>query len=109
MIAGNPWDDINPEVEEDVEEHFEDLYERDEEFRKAWDARRLQRELGDRLLQRRLELGYSQRELAEKVGTSQNRIYLIESGEANPTLDTLGRLAEILDARLTVDLTASAS
>lgn len=102
-------DDINPEVEEDVEEHFEELYERDEEFRKAWDSRRLPRELGDRLLQRRLELGYSQRELAEKVGTSQNRIYLIESGEANPTLDTLGRLAEILDARLTVDLTASAS
>lgn len=109
MIAGNPWDDINPEVEGDVEEHFEDLYERDEEFRRAWDSRRLQRELGDRLLQRRLELGYSQRELAEKVGTSQNRIYLIESGEANPTLDTLGRLAEILEARLTVDLTASAS
>lgn len=102
-------DKINPEVEEDVEEHFEGLYERDEEFRRAWDSRRLPRELGDRLLQRRLELGYSQRELAEKVGTSQNRIYLIESGEANPTLATLGRLAEILDARLTVDLTASAS
>lgn len=100
---------INPEVEEDVEEHFEDLYEQDEEFRQAWDSRRLQRELGETLLQRRLQLGYSQRELAEKVGTSQNRIYLIESGEANPTLDTLGRLAEILDARLTVDLTASAS
>jgi ribosome-binding protein aMBF1 (putative translation factor) len=109
MSAANPWDSINPEVEEEVEEHFEELYERDEEFRKAWNSRRLQRELGDRLLERRLELGYSQRELAEKVGTSQNRIYLIESGEANPTLDTLGKLAEILDARLTVDLTASAS
>lgn len=109
MVAGNPGDEINPKVEEDVEQHFEELYERDEKFREAWDSRRLPRELGDRLLQRRLELGYSQRELAEKVGTSQNRIYLIERGEANPTLDTLGRLAEILDARLTVNLTASAS
>lgn len=97
-------DDINPEVEDDTEEHFEKLYERDEGFRNVWDSRRLQRELGDRLLERRLALGYSQRELAEKTGTSQNRIYLIESGEANPTLDTLERLAEVLGVRLSVDL-----
>lgn len=97
-------DDINPEVEEDVESHFEDLYERDEEFRQEWEARRLTRELGETLLQRRIELGYSQRELAEKISTSQNRIYLIENGEANPTLDTLERLAVVLGVRLTVDL-----
>lgn len=97
-------DDINPEVEEDVESHFKDLYERDEEFRQEWEARRLTRELGETLLQRRIELGYSQRELAEKISTSQNRIYLIENGEANPTLDTLERLAVVLGVRLTVDL-----
>lgn len=103
MVAGNR-DDINPEVEEDVEEHFQDLYQRDEEFRQVWEARSLSRELGETLLQRRIELGYSQRELAEKIGTSQNRIYLIETGEANPTLDTLERLAVVLGVRLTVDL-----
>lgn len=95
---------VNPEVEEDAEEHFEDLYERDAEFRAAWEERKVQRELGDRVLQRRLELGISQRELARRTGTSQNRIYLIETGEANPTLTTLERLAVVLGAELRVEL-----
>jgi len=34
--------------------------------------------------------------------TSRNRIYLIESGDANPTLDTLGRLAAMLDVAVEI-------
>lgn len=102
-------DAINPEVEEDAEEHFEELYGRDGEFHAAWEARRLQRELGERVLEGRLALGISQRELARRIGTSQNRIYLIETGEANPTLTTLERLAEVLGAELRVELDQSAA
>lgn len=87
---------INPEVEEDGEAHFEELEARDPEFRRLWEESRPRRELGRRILERRLDLGLSQKALAEKVGTSQNRIYLIEAGEANPTLDTLEHLASAL-------------
>jgi DNA-binding XRE family transcriptional regulator len=37
---------------------------------------------------------WSQAELAEKVGTSQPRIAAIENADTNPTLSTLGRLAD---------------
>lgn len=100
--------EVNPEVEEDTEAHFEELYERDAEFRAVWDARAIQRELGDRVLERRLALGISQRELAGRVGTSQNRIHLVETGDANPTLRTLERLAAVLGTELHVELTAPA-
>ena len=90
------YEGIDPEVEEDGEAYFEALYGRDPEFRREWDANRGRRELGMLVLERRLDLGLSQRALAEKIGTSQNRVYLIENGEANPTLDTLARLADVL-------------
>lgn len=70
-------DRIDPEVEEDVEAHFERMECEDPEFRRLWEEGRARRELGSRLLGRRLEMGLSQQQLARKVGTSQNRIYLI--------------------------------
>lgn len=93
---------IDPAVEEDGAAHLEELLESDEEFRRVWEANRAKRELGMLILEKRLDLGLSQRELAERVGTSQNRIYLMESGEANPTLDTLQRLASVLGFTLEI-------
>ncbi len=93
---------INPEVEEDGGNHLEEMLDRDEGFRRVWEANRGRRELGMSVLEKRLELGLSQRELAGRIGTSQNRIYLIENGEANPTLDTLQRLAEVLGLALEI-------
>jgi len=93
---------INPEVEEDGEAHLEEMIDRDEGFRRVWEANRSRRELRIIVLERRLELGLSQRELAGRIGTSQNRIYPIENGEANPTLDTLQRLADVLGLALEI-------
>ena len=93
---------LNPEVEEDGEAHLAEMLDRDEGFRRVWEANRSRRELGMLVLERRLELGLSQRELAGRIGTSQNRIYLMENGEANPTLDTLQRLAEVLGLALEI-------
>lgn len=45
----------------------------------------------------------TQRELAERVGTSQPAIAKLEQGDANPTIDTLARCAEA--AGLAVQLT----
>ncbi len=100
---------INPEVEEAGEAHLRQVLRRDDEFRRVWEANRARRELGMLVLEKRLELGISQRELAERVGTSQNRIYLMENGEANPTLDTLQRLAAVLGFALEIRATELAA
>jgi ribosome-binding protein aMBF1 (putative translation factor) len=54
--------------------------------------------------------GLSQRELAERVGTTQSAIARLESGHISPSLPTLDKVADALDAELSVslvDLTAS--
>lgn len=97
------YDAEGPEgVEEDVSAHLEETLEKDEDFRREWERNRGRRELGLHLLAKRLDRGLSQREVAQRVGTSQNRIYLLEKGEANPTLDTLQKLSEVLEFDLEI-------
>lgn len=55
----------------------------------------------------REERGISQRELAERVGTTQSAIARLEAGNVSPSLPTLDRIAEALDAELTVTFTHS--
>ena len=54
--------------------------------------------------ERRQELGLSQRELAELVGTTQSAIARLERGGRPPRIDTLLRIADALDCDLTVEL-----
>ena len=60
--------------------------------------------LADDILALRLAKGWSQADLAEKVGTRQANISRIENGLANPTLKFLLKLAEALDTELIVRL-----
>jgi transcriptional regulator with XRE-family HTH domain len=61
-------------------------------------------DLANKILELRLERGWSQSELAKRVGTRQSNISRIESGLANPTLKFLQRLAKALDADISVQL-----
>jgi DNA-binding XRE family transcriptional regulator len=54
--------------------------------------------------QRRQELGLSQRELAELVGTTQSSIARLERGGRPPRIDTLLRIADALECDLSVEL-----
>ena len=54
--------------------------------------------------ERRQELGLSQRELAELVGTTQSAIARLERGGRPPRIDTLLNIAEALDCDLLVEL-----
>ena len=49
--------------------------------------------------------GLSQRQLAELVGTTQSAIARLEGGRISPSLPTLDRIANALDAELTVTFT----
>jgi len=49
--------------------------------------------------------GLTQRELAERFGTTQSAIARLEAGNVSPSLPTLDRMAHALDAELTVTFT----
>ncbi|NJM43006.1 MAG: helix-turn-helix transcriptional regulator [Brachymonas sp.] len=66
---------------------------REEEIGRALAVR-----LGDRLALRRHERGWTQAELAEKLGVETETISRFERGHAMPSLKRLASLAEILDA-----------
>jgi predicted transcriptional regulator len=54
--------------------------------------------------ERRQQIGLSQRELAELVGTTQSAIARLERGGRPPRIDTLLRIADALDCDLAVEL-----
>jgi DNA-binding XRE family transcriptional regulator len=61
-------------------------------------------QIADGVIERRKELGLSQAELAELVGTTQSAIARLESGGRPPRIDTLLRIANALDCELLVEL-----
>ena len=61
-------------------------------------------QIADDVADRRLEQGMSQKELAEKCGTTQSAIARLEAGGRPPRIDTLLRIAEALDCELIVQL-----
>ena len=52
------------------------------------------------LYKMRMEMGFSQRELAVRAGVSRNTIMQIENGDCTPNLDTLKKLCAALDVDL---------
>ena len=56
--------------------------------------------LGERIKTLRTEHGWSQGELADKVGTDARQISRYENSRITPSVDVLGRIAEALDVSL---------
>ena len=56
------------------------------------------------LIEKRLQKGMTQTDLAKKIGTKQSAISRLESGTYNPTLDFLKKVADALDMNLKVTL-----
>ncbi|MHB8231897.1 MAG: helix-turn-helix domain-containing protein [bacterium] len=52
----------------------------------------------------RTEQGLTQKELADKIGTRQSNISRLESGEYNPSLEFLKKVAKGLNKELVVSL-----
>ena len=70
----------------------------------AYEQARLRFELAEAVRARREELGWSQRQLAERAGMTQPGIARFEAGGTTPTLPLLERLAAALSLTLTVSL-----
>jgi len=67
------------------------------EYQKVVDELRLVFAFGDAVLSARLDRGWSQAELARRSGTKQANISRIEAGLANPTLNLVHRLCQVLE------------
>jgi len=62
-------------------------------------------ELINAIIEARKKKGFTQTQLAAKIGTKQAVISRLEIGQANPTLDFLKRLAGALNSKLEIHLT----
>nr|WP_167532255.1 MULTISPECIES: helix-turn-helix transcriptional regulator [Streptomyces] len=65
---------------------------------------RLAGDLGQAVYGRRIELGLSQTELAERAGMTQPQVSRMEGDDTVPTLPLLRRLAKALDGTLNLTI-----
>ena len=61
-------------------------------------------EIGEQIRERRKVLRVTQPDLAEMAGISINTIYKIERGQANPTVQILNKIAEILGMEVKLEV-----
>ncbi|NKY84269.1 helix-turn-helix domain-containing protein [Nocardia veterana] len=76
------------------------------EYRAAYRAAQLAHTLGVQIRAAREARGWSQTELAARAGLRQHAVSRLEAGDVVPTLTTLERIAEALEAELSVSLAA---
>ena len=76
----------------------------DTEFRKEYEALAPQYEIINAVISARLEKKMTQSELAELANTKQSNISRFESGNQNPSLEFLQKIAAALDKRLEITL-----
>jgi predicted transcriptional regulator len=72
-----------------------------------YDALAPEFEIAAELLRARLRAGFSQAELAERMGTSQSTIARLENGHTLPSTKALLRYAEATGSRFHVRLSAA--
>ncbi|MBI2957624.1 MAG: helix-turn-helix transcriptional regulator [Chloroflexi bacterium] len=84
-------------------EHKKQLM-KDPKFKAEYDALELEYKLARELVRLRLAKGLTQEQLARKVNTKQAGIARLESGSRLPSLSTVRKVAEALDADLDIVL-----
>ncbi len=77
---------------------------KDPEFRKEYEALEPEYRLAAGLIRLRLEKGLTQEDLARLLNTKQESIARLESGSSLPSLSTIKRVADALDAELEINL-----
>ena len=83
------------------EEHKKKLL-ADPKVRKHYDELASEYELIRSVIDKRLQNRMSQVDLARKIGTGQSAISRLESGESNPSMKFLQKVAHALGARLMI-------
>ncbi len=76
---------------------------KDAAFKAEWDATEAEYQLIKTMLEARQRKDITQKQLSEITGIAQADISRIENGNANPSLQTLVRLAAGMGARLKIE------
>lgn len=84
-----------------VEESFAE-WRRDPAYQAAYDALDEEFTLASALIEARSSAGISQEEIARRMRTSQPAVARLESGKANPSVDTLRRYAAATGTELKI-------
>jgi transcriptional regulator with XRE-family HTH domain len=87
----------------DWKEHKKRLL-KDPEFKKEYKALEPEYKLAAALIRLRLAKGLTQEQLAKLLNTKQESIARLESGGSLPSLSTVKRVADALDAELEINL-----
>lgn len=74
------------------------------DVRKAYNKLAPEFAIAQIIIEKRLEKGISQAELAKKAGTKQSAISRLESGNYNPSLNFLEKVAKALNLNLVVNM-----
>ncbi len=77
---------------------------KDPEFRKEYEALEPEYKLASALIRLRLAKGLTQEQLAKLLNTKQESIARLESGGSLPSLSTVKKVADALDAELEINL-----
>ena len=56
------------------------------------------------IIKKRIDRGLTQKELAQRIGTKQAAISRLESGDYNPTVSILRKVADALGARVEISI-----
>jgi len=75
---------------------------KDKKAREEYERLKPRYQMISEIIEARKRKGLTQEDLAKKIGTKQSAIARIESGNANPTVDFLEKVASALDSNLTI-------
>ena len=89
-------------IESDFQRQLNELL-RDPGFREQWEADEPEFQLRKAIIQARLDTQMTQAQLAEATGMDQRAISRIETGGTNPTLRTMGRIAQGFGKKLRIE------
>lgn len=79
---------------------------KDPEIRAEYNKQQPEFALIQAILDARIKTGFTQKELAEKIGTKQSVISRLESGRANPSIGFLKKMASALNSNLQIRFTS---
>ena len=80
---------------------------KDPEYKNAYDSLEAEFILARELIAARTKAKLTQKQLAQKMKTSQSAIARLESGESNPSISLLKRYADATGTQLKVELLRS--
>lgn len=88
-------------MKDDFDKYLEEQL-KNKEFRKEWEALQPEYTIMKAMIEARTSQGLTQKELSIRSGIAQGDISKMETGNANPSIKTLQRLASAMGKKLKI-------